>query len=155
MQHGLQQKKHGHWKTAVHTTQHAWACPFGFLFFCFLFFLSFYFPFFDFSFFIYPTGQTTRPRRTGGGAGQNASAQDAACRVTGWAALFFLETLTNPKQDIAAAVRRPKQRETRRRLGPAAHRTERKAVERRKKQRKHNVSSNDQRTSTQIQQHKD
>jgi hypothetical protein len=44
----------------------------------------------------------------------------------------FLETLTNPKQDIAAAVRRPKQRETRRRLGPAAHRTERKAAERRK-----------------------
>jgi hypothetical protein len=57
--------------------------------FLFSFFLSFYFPFFGFSFFIYPTGQTTRPRRTGGGAGQNASAQDAACRVTGWASLFF------------------------------------------------------------------
>jgi hypothetical protein len=40
--------------------------------------------------------------------------------------------LTNPKQDIAAAFRRPKQRETRRRLGPAPCRTERKAAERRK-----------------------
>jgi hypothetical protein len=46
--------------------------------------------------------------------------------------VLFLETLTNPKQDIAAAVRRPKQRETRCRLGPAARRTERKAAERRK-----------------------
>jgi hypothetical protein len=60
--------------------------------FFFFFFLSFYFPFFVFSFFTFPTGKTTRPRRTGGGAGQNASAQDAACRVTGWASFFFLET---------------------------------------------------------------
>jgi hypothetical protein len=52
--------------------------------------------------------------------------------VTGWASLFFLETLTNPKQDIVAAVRRPKQRETWHRLGPAARRTERKVAERRK-----------------------
>jgi hypothetical protein len=45
MQHGLQpEKKHGHWKTAVHTTQHAWACPFGFLFFSF-FLLSFFWTF--------------------------------------------------------------------------------------------------------------
>jgi hypothetical protein len=89
MQHGLQQKKHGHWKTAVHTTQLAWRVRSDLSFFVFFFFFLFTFLFFDFSFFIYPTGQTTRPRRTGGGAGQNASAQDAACRVTGWAALFF------------------------------------------------------------------
>jgi hypothetical protein len=155
MLHGLQPKKHGHWKTAVHTTQHAWVCPFGFLFFCFLFFLSFYFPFLTFPFF-YISNRTDNETETNRGrhrvkrvrAGRGVPRDRLGFVV-------FLETLTNPKQDIAAAVRRPKKRETRRRLGPAARRTERKAAERRKKQRKHNVSSNDQRTSTQIQQRKD
>jgi hypothetical protein len=51
MQHGHQpEKKHGHWKTAVHTTQHAWACPFGFLSFFSFFFFLFTFLFLSFPF---------------------------------------------------------------------------------------------------------
>jgi hypothetical protein len=92
MQHGLQPEKNtatGKRRCTRRSTPGRVCSEFSLFFF---FFFLFSFLFFVFSFFTYPTGQTTRPRRTGGGAGQNASTQDATCRVTGWASFFFLET---------------------------------------------------------------
>jgi hypothetical protein len=153
MQHGLQPEKNtatGKRRCTRRSTPGRVRSDFSFLFFSF-FLLSLFW-----LFLFYISNRTDNETETNRGrrrAKRVRAGRGVPRDRLGF--VLFLETLTNPKQDIAAAVRRPKQRETLRRLGPASRRTERKAAERRKKQRKHNVSSNDQRTSTQIQQHKD